>query len=124
MGSETASASTSVSAAAQVMFWLAVVIAVIVFCGWLLRRFSGQHFGGGSSMRVLASLPVSGRDRLALVQVGDQQILLGISPGRINTLHVFDEPVISDGSIADSPLDRGSDSDFARKLHSLLHRNN
>lgn len=122
MVSDSVSATTNVSAAAQVMFWLAVVVASIVVCAWLFRRFSGQHLDGGGSMRVLSSLPVSARDRLALVQVGDHQILLGISPGRINTLYVFDEPVMKGASLPGANTGQKVDSEFARKLQSLLQR--
>ena len=31
-----------------------------------------------------------------LIQVGAQQLLLGVAPGRVNTLHVLAEPVRTD----------------------------
>jgi flagellar protein FliO/FliZ len=31
-----------------------------------------------------------------LVQVGGKQLLLGVAPGRVNTLHVLDEPIATD----------------------------
>ena len=35
-------------------------------------------------------------DRLVLVQVGNEQILLGLTPGRITPLHVLKEPLPAD----------------------------
>jgi flagellar protein FliO/FliZ len=31
-----------------------------------------------------------------LVQVGGKQLLLGVAPGRVSTLHVLDEPIAAD----------------------------
>ena len=33
------------------------------------------------------------RERVVLLQVGNAQLLLGVTPGRIQSLHVLDEPV-------------------------------
>ncbi|MAC21610.1 flagellar biosynthetic protein FliO, partial [Marinobacter sp.] len=40
------------------------------------------------------------------------QILLGITPSTIRTLHVFDQPVVDAGN--------AGSSDFARKLQSMI----
>ncbi len=109
---------TGAGAIAQVAFWLLVVVAVIVASAWLLRRVSGQHFAGGNNMRVLSTLAVGSRDRIALVQVGQQQLLIGVSPGRINTLHVFDEPVLSDSETGAGGSAAGSD--FSSRLQSMM----
>ena len=100
----------------QVALWLAVVIAAILLCAWLLRRFGGMTTGGSGVIRVLTAISLGSRDRIALIQAGDKQILLGISPGRINTLHVFDEPVLPDAA-ANTP---SGQTEFARKLQELL----
>ena len=55
-------------------------------------------------------------EALESAMAGDKQILLGISPGRINTLHVFDEPVLPDAA-ANTP---SGQTEFARKLQELL----
>jgi flagellar protein FliO/FliZ len=44
-------------------------------------------------MRVIAGLPLGARERAVLVQVGNQQILLGVAPGRVQMLHVLESPV-------------------------------
>src|SRR5690606_8975140 len=69
---------------------------------------------GGQHIRVISLYPLGPRDRLALVEVGGRQLLLGISPGRITTLHVLEEPVTDDA--------RAGGGDFARKLQAMLKR--
>ncbi len=54
------------------------------------------------------------RERVVLVQVGKQQLLLGVAPGRIQTLHVLDEPVTD----ATSP----TPSAFVEKLTAALKK--
>ncbi|NLY59378.1 MAG: flagellar biosynthetic protein FliO [Gammaproteobacteria bacterium] len=99
---------------AQMGLGLVVVVGLIFLLGYLMRRVGPLAPQGGQHIRVISTLPLGPRDRLALVQVGDQQLLLGISPGRISTLHVLDEPVLDD-------TETGS-GDFARKLQAILKR--
>jgi flagellar protein FliO/FliZ len=42
---------------------------------------------------VLADLPLGQKERAVLIRVGTKQILLGVAPGRVSTLHVLSEPV-------------------------------
>ncbi len=99
---------------AQVLIGLLVVLGLIVAMGWLLRRVGQGGLGGAhQSMKILASLSLGTREKVALIQVGDQQLLLGITPNSINTLHTFAEPVIS-------PRETPAPGDFAAKLKAMM----
>jgi flagellar protein FliO/FliZ len=41
---------------------------------------------------------VGQRERAVLVQVGEQQFLLGVGPGNVRILHIFDEPAVTSTS--------------------------
>jgi flagellar protein FliO/FliZ len=56
-------------------------------------------------MKVVAALSVGPRERVVLVDVGGQQLLLGVAPGRVNMLHRFEQPVIA----SDTPSDNFGD---------------
>lgn len=99
----------------QLGLGLIVVVGLIFLLGYLMRRVGPMAPQGGQHIRVISSYPLGPRDRLALVEVAGQQMLLGISPGRINTLHVFPEPVVDTAGEATS-------GDFARKLQAILKR--
>lgn len=92
---------------------LLVVVAAILLCAWLARRVQGLQGMNSQAMKVVAVLSVGQRERVVLVDVAGQQLLLGITPQSVRTLHVFDEPVIH-------PRDGGGD--FASKLQSMLSR--
>jgi len=77
----------------QVTLSLAIVLGLIFAAAWLLRRVRGFGRLGAGAMDVIADLPVGQKERAVLIRVGSTQVLLGVAPGRVNTLHVLTEPV-------------------------------
>jgi flagellar protein FliO/FliZ len=78
----------------QLVFGLLLVVGLIFFLAWLLRRVQqAGPAGKGQVIELIGSRALGPRDRLMLVQVGNEQILLGLSPGSITALHVLKEPV-------------------------------
>jgi flagellar protein FliO/FliZ len=77
----------------EVAFALIVVLAAIFIVAWVVRRMrlAGNRVGGG--LDILADVPLGQKERAVLLKVGNQQILLGVAPGRVNTLHVLPEPL-------------------------------
>ena len=77
----------------QMLLGLLLVIGLIFALAWMMRRVQRIVPRGGQVIKVLATQPLGPRDRLLLVQVGSEQVLLGFTPGNITTLHVLKEPV-------------------------------
>lgn len=77
----------------EVAFALIVVLAAIFVVAWVVRRMrlAGSRVGG--AIDVLANVPLGQKERAVLLKVGTTQILLGVAPGRVNTLHVLAEPL-------------------------------
>lgn len=103
---------------ASVAAGLVLIVALILVLGWFLRRFNQGGLFNNSSIKIIATLPLGTRERLAVVDVGGQQLLLGITATQINTLHVFDEPVIAAGDSS------SASSDFGKKLMAILQQKN
>ncbi|CAI8753876.1 MULTISPECIES: flagellar biosynthetic protein FliO [Pseudomonas] len=99
----------------QLVFGLLLVLGLIFFLAWLLRRVQqAGPAGKGQVIELIGSRALGPRDRLLLVQVGNEQILLGLSPGTITALHVLKEPV---------PVPSTSEKatpDFAQQLLKIL----
>jgi flagellar protein FliO/FliZ len=91
---------------------LVAVIAVIYGCAWIIRRMNGMTGMNNNAIKVVSVMAIGARERIALIEVGGQQILLGITPSAIRTLHVFDEPVVDPGN--------ANSGDFARRLQSMI----
>lgn len=93
---------------------LAVVVLAILGLGWLLRRTGAGGAGGvAGQLRLLGGLSVGNRERVVLVQVGARQLLLGVAPGRVQTLHVLEE------NLEPARSEPGGE-DFASRLRGLL----
>ena len=83
----------SSSAILQMIFGLAVVLALIAGGAFLLRRLGRFQSNVIQGFKIVGALPVGSRERVVLMQVGETQLLLGVSPGRVSTLHVLPEKV-------------------------------
>lgn len=92
---ETVSAPTAPTAGglAQVTFALLLVLVAIFAVAWIARRMRGFNNRVGGAIDVLADVPLGQKERAVLLKVGSKQILLGVAPGRVNTLHVLEEPL-------------------------------
>lgn len=97
----------------QMILGLVFVVLLIFALAWLVRRMGRLQSVFGGSMKLLGGLSLGQRERAVLVQVGETQMLLGVAPGNVRTLHVFDEPVVTatPGTTGDS---------FADKLNTVL----
>jgi flagellar protein FliO/FliZ len=87
------SAPSSVGSLGEVTLALALVLAAIFAAAWLLRRVRGFGKPNGVALDILADLPVGTKERAVLIRVGTTQVLIGVAPGRVSTLHVLAEPV-------------------------------
>jgi flagellar protein FliO/FliZ len=99
----------------QVTVSLLVVLAAVFVAGWVVKKLRGFGRLQSDAVRIIADLPLGTKERAVLVQVGSQQILLGVAPGRVNTLHVLTEQVGSDQMVvAQTNQSTGPDDAQAR----------
>ena len=99
---------------AQMVFGLLLVVGLIFFLAWLLRRLQSTAVKGGQVIEIVGSRAIGPRDRLLLVQVGKEQILIGHTPGSIEALHVLAEPV----EVPENA--RQATPEFAQRLMELM----
>ncbi len=112
--SHTARVDSAVTTAslAKVAVGLGFVVLAIFASAWLFRRFGRGGFLPHSALRIIGGLSMGQRERVVLLQVGKEQILIGISPGRIQTLHVLQEPIETETA--------GQERQFSSKLNEAL----
>ena len=75
--------------ALQVVLGLGVVLAMIVAAAWAARRLQAIRPQGSGHIRIIEGLALGTRDKLLLVEIDGRRVLLGLTPGRIATLHSF-----------------------------------
>ncbi|TDJ63915.1 MAG: flagellar biosynthetic protein FliO [Proteobacteria bacterium] len=74
---------------ARVIGGLLVVVLAIVATAVGLKRLKSLHGVNGSHIKIIDGVSVSTRERIVLLEVDEQRVLVGVSPGRIQALHVF-----------------------------------
>lgn len=67
---------------------MAVVIALLLAVLWGLKRIQNQMLTAqhNGRMHVLESQSIGTRQKIALVRIGEHEVLLGITPTHINAL--------------------------------------
>ncbi|MDX1490437.1 MAG: flagellar biosynthetic protein FliO [Pseudohongiellaceae bacterium] len=116
---EQASAGIGAGAFVEMLLWLALIVAFIIGCAWLLKKLGGGVVANAGAIRVRSVASLGSREKIALVEVGGKQILLGVCPSQINQLYVFDEDILAKQE-ADSAIKTSENSAFATKLQSIL----
>jgi flagellar protein FliO/FliZ len=106
----------------QVTLSLLLVLGVVFAAAWLTRRLRGFGRFGNGALQVVTEIVVGAKERVVLVQVGKQQLLLGVAPGRVNTLHVLDEPISPAPETALMPAGDGSKPPYPTDFKSILKR--
>jgi len=92
---------------------LLIVLSVFFLCVWGVRKLSGLTVSGAEKMRVLGGLSLGLREKVILLQVGKKQLILGVTPGRIETLHVLEG---DDCLIKEETVSTTAETGFAQKL--------
>ena len=100
--------SSSSSGLLRVTIALLVVIGAVIFAGRFARRMRGFSGGSNSALEVIGQLPLGARERAVLIRVGERQLLLGVAPGSVRTLHVFDDMPIAREATAEGAAARPS----------------
>ncbi len=78
----------------QVFGSLLVVFGCIFGLIFLLKKLNGLPVGQKAPIHVLGSVRVGSREKIVLIEAGEQQLLVGVATGNIRTLHTFDQPIV------------------------------
>lgn len=103
----------------HVLNWSLGLIAVLVLffaCVWLVKKTGTLSGNNKQEMRVVSGLSLGMREKLILVQLGDRQVVLGVTPGKIEKILVL-EP--EDTLFKQSQVER-SGEEFSQKLKQVL----
>ena len=99
--------------AGRALLSLLLVVALIVVLGALLK---GRSFAGGAArgaIEVRAQLPLGPRERVVVLRVGTEELLVAVSPAGVRKLHVLAAPLPATPEVVEAGT-------FAERLKSLL----
>ena len=81
---------------AGAFFALLLVLGLILGLAWLLKRMPGAGLGirPSEQLRVVSMLSVGAKERVMVIEVGKEQLLIGVTAGGITALHTLPEPLV------------------------------
>ena len=89
----------------QVVGSLAIVFGAVVLMAVVVKRVNRSPSTGKASLSVMGSTNVGTREKVVLINAAGQQILVGVAPGNVRTLHVFEESLATDLADDAKPAD-------------------
>lgn len=78
----------------QVALYLGLIIGLILLFGFAAKKIGQQNTSNTGGMKVVSSLALGMKEKLVLVQVGEQQLLLGVTPTNISRIESFEGVVV------------------------------
>lgn len=99
----------------QISMSLIFILLIIFAAAWLLKRFGRINGVAGEQMKVLGVMTLGQRERVVLMSVGKQQLLIGVTASRVSLLYELDEPVAVE---SEKPVSGA----FAARLQEAMNR--
>ncbi|WP_438878575.1 flagellar biosynthetic protein FliO, partial [Bacillus cereus group sp. Bce005] len=72
---------------------LLFVLGFILFLAWLLKRMKVPVFGQQKGFQIIRQLPVGTKERIMIVQAGEEQFLIGVTSHSIQLIAKLDSPL-------------------------------
>lgn len=106
---------------------LVLVLALLFGLAWLAKRFGLQRPLGGGNVRIVGSAAVGQRERVVVVEVAGDWIVLGVAPGQVRSLHVIDADRVADMPAVPTVAQPGAQASraaqaFAQKLRESMKK--
>ena len=73
----------------QIILALVLVLALVVALGWGAQRLRLTKGTTGRHIKIVDTLALGARERLMLVDVDGERVLIGIASGRLERLHAM-----------------------------------
>ena len=87
----TSMAAFSIMNMLNMVMGLVVVIALILGLAWVLKKYGRLPSQNMVDMKVLGGLSLGTREKAILIEVENTRLLVGVTPGHIQTLYVLGE---------------------------------
>lgn len=103
----------------QVFSGLIVVLGLLGVAAWFLKRIGGAKTHGTGAVHVVGGVSVGTRERVLVVEVADQWIVVGVAPGQISSLATMPKQIAPEAVSAGAPA-----PNFAQWLKKTIDKRN
>lgn len=80
----------------QVVGSLLLVFGCLFGLVFLLKKLNGVPTGDRKSLRVVGSVKVGAREKILLLDTGENLLLVGVAAGNVRTLYVYEREGVAD----------------------------
>jgi flagellar protein FliO/FliZ len=87
LASENNSAIISSTSYIQAGLALGFIVTLLIGAAWFAKKLSGGRGFGQSGIKVIGGVVLGPRERIVLLEIGQERLVIGIVPGQIRTLH-------------------------------------
>ena len=70
----------------QILLGLIAVLALMGVAAWLFKKMGPVNTGNKISVKIVGGVSIGNRERIMVVEVADQWIVVGVTANQINTL--------------------------------------
>lgn len=120
LASESATPGVSIGTYVQAALALSLIVALLAGTAWLARKVSGGKKFGQGGMKVVGGVALGPRERIVLLEVGEEWLVIGIVPGQIRTLH----RMAKGNPMPENATPVSAEIPFAQWLRSISDRRN
>jgi len=117
---EATAAANSNSYLLQLVSGLIIVLLSIVVLAWIAKRFNRMQSPGGGNLRIVEGISMGARERVVVVEVDGERLLLGVSPGRINMLHALTGDKPAENTIINESEQNNNEATFSQKIAAAM----
>lgn len=103
----------------QALAGLLVVVGLIFLLAWAARRIGLQRLTGSGVVKVVSSTAVGTRERVVVVEVAGNWLVLGVTASQVNTLHTLPAQAAGPAAGAGQPAGPLAELFSARLRHAL-----
>ncbi len=104
---------------AHVLNWtlgLIFVLALFLSCVWVMKKMGALPTNIKDGMKIIGGLSLGVREKIILVQIGEKQLVLAVTPGRVEKLLVLEGEDI----LFQQSKDENTNTDFSQKLKQIM----
>lgn len=102
----------------QVVLSLMTILALIIGVAWLAKRFFTVNTQAGTVIKLLGGINVGGREKVLLLEIGEQWVVIGVAPGHISTLTTMPRQAVAASTKQEQP------KAFSAWLKQIMDKNN